>query len=77
MQMRKGQCYHLDVLPRYAYGDKGNADFGIPPGAELEYQVELHQFEKVCVCVCVCVCEHLQIVNFNTACIHTYHYYRR
>jgi tetratricopeptide (TPR) repeat protein len=47
MQMRKGQCYHLDVLPRYAYGDKGNADFGIPPGAELEYQVELHQFEKM------------------------------
>lgn len=31
---------------QYGYGSEGNAALGIPPGASLQYEVELQNFEK-------------------------------
>lgn len=30
-----------------AYGSKGNPELGVPPDADLVYDVELHSFENV------------------------------
>lgn len=33
-------------FPQYAFGSAGNLVIGVPPGASLEYEVELWNFEK-------------------------------
>lgn len=34
-------------MPAYAFGEKGNEQFGIPPNATVEYTVTLIEFERV------------------------------
>lgn len=34
------------VKSEYAYGEEGNAELGIPGGAELTYEVQLNNFTK-------------------------------
>ncbi len=33
--------------PHYAYGEAGIPDVGVPPNAELVYEIRLNNFEKV------------------------------
>lgn len=35
------------VKSKYAYGSEGNAEYNIPPDADLEYEVDLKSFELV------------------------------
>lgn len=44
--MRKGELCRLRVLPQYGYGEKGSFSFPtVPPNAELEYDLELLEWE--------------------------------
>ncbi|EIE25611.1 hypothetical protein COCSUDRAFT_83618 [Coccomyxa subellipsoidea C-169] len=44
--MRKGERCLLRVQPQYGYGERGSFSFpNVPPNAELEYQVELVDFD--------------------------------
>ena len=45
---KKNETALLSVSATHAYGALGNADFNIPPNADLEYEVKLKTFEKVC-----------------------------
>ncbi|XP_041365442.1 peptidyl-prolyl cis-trans isomerase FKBP4-like [Gigantopelta aegis] len=45
-KLKEGEQTKLVIASRYAYGQDGNKDFNIPPGADLEYEVELQSFEK-------------------------------
>lgn len=42
-----GEKSKLVVKSKYAYGTQGNLQYGIPPDANLEYEVELQTFELV------------------------------
>lgn len=44
---KKGEKSKLVVKPKYAYGTEGNLQYGIPPDATVEYEVELKSFELV------------------------------
>lgn len=46
-RMKEGEKCRLDIKPSMAYGSKGNPDLGVPPDAELVYDVELLSFENV------------------------------
>ena len=46
-KFKKGEKALLTVASRYGYGNNGNAEFNIPPNADLEYKVKLKTFEKV------------------------------
>lgn len=46
-RMKEGEKCRLDIKPSMAYGSKGNQDLGVPPDAELVYDVELLSFENV------------------------------
>lgn len=48
-----GEKSRLLIKSKYAFKDKGNAEFNIPPDADVEYEVELKSFEKVTVISCV------------------------
>ena len=41
------------VKSEYAYGEEGNAELGIPGGADLVYEVRLNNFTKVSQSFCV------------------------
>ncbi|CAL8461943.1 g1474 [Coccomyxa elongata] len=44
--MRKGERCHVRVQPKYGYGERGSFSFpNVPPHAELEYEVELVDFD--------------------------------
>ncbi|KAK4311688.1 hypothetical protein Pmani_016823 [Petrolisthes manimaculis] len=45
-KFKKGEKSTLKLSPDYGYGKEGNVALGIPPGASLQYEVELHNFEK-------------------------------
>jgi FKBP-type peptidyl-prolyl cis-trans isomerase len=45
-KFKKGEKSQLEVKSRYAYGKDGNAAYNIPSDADLEYEVELKNFEK-------------------------------
>jgi FKBP-type peptidyl-prolyl cis-trans isomerase len=45
-KFKKGERSRLKVKAEYAYGSQGHEGYGVPAGAELEYEVELKQFEK-------------------------------
>lgn len=45
-RMKEGEKCRLDIKPSMAYGSKGNPDLGVPPDAELVYDVELLSFEN-------------------------------
>lgn len=38
----------LLIKSKYAFKEQGKAEFNIPPNADVEYEVELKNFEKVC-----------------------------
>lgn len=46
-RMKEGEKCRLDIKPSMAYGSKGNSDLGVPPDADLVYDVELRSFENV------------------------------
>lgn len=46
-RMKEGEKCRLDIKPSMAYGSKGNPELGVPPDADLVYDVELHSFENV------------------------------
>lgn len=39
--MTVGDVFRVTVQPQYAFGSKGNADLGVPPNAEVVYEIEL------------------------------------
>ncbi|EFN87500.1 FK506-binding protein 59 isoform X2 [Harpegnathos saltator] len=41
-----GEKSRLLIKSKYAYKEQGNAEFNIPPNADVEYEVELKNFEK-------------------------------
>ncbi len=45
--MKLKESARIIVKPQYAYGEEGNAELGIPEGAELTYDVRLNNFTKV------------------------------
>ena len=45
--MKVKESARLIVKPQYGYGDEGCAEFSIPGGAELQYEVRLNNFTKV------------------------------
>lgn len=45
-KQKKGETCRLVIKPQYAFGAEGNATFGIPPNATVEYTVTLKSFEK-------------------------------
>ncbi|KAG7454481.1 hypothetical protein MATL_G00260210 [Megalops atlanticus] len=46
MAMEQGEESLFTIMPKYGYGNAGNAKFNIPPGATLQYKVKLSAFEK-------------------------------
>lgn len=44
-----GEKSKLLIKSKYAFGEQGNAEFNIPPNANVEYEVELKSLEKVTV----------------------------
>ena len=44
---KKNEKALLRVSATHGYGSQGNAEFNIPPNADLEYEVKLKTFEKV------------------------------
>lgn len=45
--MKKGETSRIIIQSPYAFGADGNAAFGIPQNATVEYTVTLKTFEKV------------------------------
>lgn len=52
--MHLKESARIFVKPQYAYGEEGNAELGIPGGAELTYDVRLNNFTKVSSIVGMC-----------------------
>lgn len=46
MHFVKDETSRLVIAPQYAFGAKGNKEFGIPPNVPVEYTVTLRNFEK-------------------------------
>ncbi|XP_034251237.1 FK506-binding protein 59-like isoform X2 [Thrips palmi] len=44
-KFKKGEKSILKLKPEYAFGEAGKPEFQIPPGATVEYEVELKSFE--------------------------------
>lgn len=45
-KMKLGEIDRLTIAPKYAYGETGCSQLGIPPNATLVYEVEMVNFEK-------------------------------
>ncbi|KAK8737213.1 hypothetical protein OTU49_004388 [Cherax quadricarinatus] len=43
---KKGEKSTISLSPTYAYGSSGNVAIGVPPGATIEYDVEMRSFVK-------------------------------
>lgn len=43
----KGEKSRLLIKSQYAFKEQGNPEYNIPPNADVEYEVELQNFEKV------------------------------
>ena len=43
----KSEKSRLFIRSKYAFKEQGNPTFNIPPNADVEYEVELQNFEKV------------------------------
>lgn len=46
----KGEKSRLLIKSKYAFKEQGNPKYNIPPNADVEYEVELQNFEKVYNC---------------------------
>lgn len=44
----KGEQAKLEIKSKYAFKKEGRSDLNIPPNADVEYEVTLKNFEKVC-----------------------------
>ena len=47
MKMNDKERARVQILPRYAFGDEGSEEQGVPPGATVTYTITLNSFEKV------------------------------
>ena len=47
-KFKKGEKSKLVISSKYAYGSHGSEEYGIPPQSELEYTMELLDFNRVC-----------------------------
>ncbi|KAG0727109.1 Peptidyl-prolyl cis-trans isomerase FKBP4 [Chionoecetes opilio] len=45
-RFKKGEKSTIKLSAKYAFGSAGNVLIGVPPGAYLDYEVELQSFEK-------------------------------
>ncbi|XP_076326507.1 peptidyl-prolyl cis-trans isomerase FKBP4-like [Tachypleus tridentatus] len=45
-KFKKGEKSIINLKPKYAFGSEGKAEFNIPPNAEVQYEVEMKNFEK-------------------------------
>jgi len=45
-KLKKGEKSRIVLKSKYAFKSEGNSDLGIPPDADIEYEVELQNFEK-------------------------------
>lgn len=48
----KGEKSRLLIKSKYAFKEQGNPKYNIPPDADVEYEVELQNFERVHSCDC-------------------------
>lgn len=46
----QGEKSRLLIKSKYAFKEQGNPEYNIPPNADVEYEVELKNFEKVYYC---------------------------
>lgn len=46
LKCKKGEKSKLILKPTYAFGQLGSEKFGIPPNAQVEYEVILKDFKK-------------------------------
>lgn len=44
---RRGERSRLEIVAKYGYGASGHAEFGIPPNADLFYEVTMINFTRV------------------------------
>ena len=45
-KFKKNEKSLISLTPKYTFGSAGNPDVGIPPGANVQYEVTLNDFEK-------------------------------
>lgn len=48
-KFRKGEKSRIELKAKYAFKEEGNSELNIPPNADIIYEVELKNFEKVSV----------------------------
>ena len=46
LKFKKQERSKIKLTPAYGFGSAGNEQLGVPPNANLEYEVELKSFEK-------------------------------
>lgn len=46
-KFKKGEKSRIELKSKYAFKAEGKAELNIPPNADIEYEVELKNFEKV------------------------------
>lgn len=44
---RRGERSRLEIIAKYGYGASGHAEYGIPPNADLCYEVTMIDFTRV------------------------------
>ncbi|XP_013403472.1 peptidyl-prolyl cis-trans isomerase FKBP4 isoform X2 [Lingula anatina] len=45
-KLKEGETARVKVQSKYAYGGEGSIKYGIPPNADLEYEMKMKKFEK-------------------------------
>lgn len=48
-KFKKGEKSKIYLSPKYAFGAEGNSNLNVPPNSNIEYEVTLNSFEKVCI----------------------------
>lgn len=46
-KFHKGEHSMVHVKSRWAYGKEGNAQYNIPPNADIDFEIHVKEFEKV------------------------------
>ena len=55
-KFKTGERSRLTLTAPYAFGAAGHAEFDVPPGATVQYEVKLKSFEKVGRTASSCAC---------------------
>lgn len=63
LRFSKGEKSRLLIKSKYAFKEEGNPKYNIPPNADVEYEVELQNLEKV-IAIIVCESTCLYFCNF-------------